>query len=109
MHELKRAEFHILFALAAEPSMHGLAIADAIDAVTGGQLLIGPGTLYRTLHELVRAGSITEVDGPQEARGRRRRFYALTPSGRAVLRRDAARLGAIVELAEARDLLPGDA
>ncbi len=108
MHELKRAQFHVLFALSKRP-LHGLAIADEVDALTDGQLLIGPGTLYRTLEELAGAGHIEEVKGPEEKRGRRRRFYQLTRSGLSVLRRDTARLEEIVLVAKERDLLTGGA
>ena len=107
MHELKRAEFHVLFALSGR-QLHGLAIADEVDAVTDGQLMLGPGTLYRTLQELSRAGLIEEDEGPPEERGGRRRFYQITKNGLAVLRRDAARLEGIVTLARSRDLLAGD-
>ena len=108
MHELKRAEFHVLLALSKRP-LHGLAIADEVDSVTDGKLLLGPGTLYRSLQELSRAGRIDEVDGPESERGRRRRFYQLTKTGLSALRRDTARLESIVAVARTRDLLAGDA
>ncbi len=108
MHELKKAEFHTLFAL-SKRVLHGLAIAEEVDAVTDGKLLLGPGTLYRTLQELVRTAHIEEVDGPEEERGNRKRFYQLTPQGLTVLRRELARLEDIVAIANTRDVLAGDA
>lgn len=108
MHELKKAEFHILFAL-SKRALHGLAIAEEVDAVTDGKLLLGPGTLYRTLQELVRTDHIEEVDGPEQERGSRRRFYQLTPEGLTVLRRELDRLEDIVAIASTRNVITGDA
>ena len=104
MHELKRPEFHVLFAL-SNRVLHGLAISEDVDRVTDGQVLLGPGTLYRTLQELLRTGHIEEVAGPVEQRGKRRRFYQLTPEGLTVLKREAARLQTLVSLARDRKIL----
>lgn len=46
---------------------------------------LGPGTLYPTLHGLERAGYLTSER--RTVRGRVRKYYTLTPAGRAALDR----------------------
>ena len=43
--------FHILLALSEGP-LHGLGIADRVEAATEGAVDLGPGTLYRSLKEM---------------------------------------------------------
>ena len=59
----------------------------------------------RELGELVRTGHIEEVAGPVEQRGKRRRFYRLTPEGLTVLKRETARPETLVSLARDRKIL----
>lgn len=103
---LKPAAFHMLLALAAEPR-HGLGIADDVEAMTAGSVQLGPATLYRTIKELAAADLIREVrrrDGDP-----RRRYYALTDSGRLALQADAARYDRLSRLARQRGVLPAQA
>jgi DNA-binding PadR family transcriptional regulator len=102
---LTRAELHILLALAGE-DRHGLGVAAEIERATDGELEIGPGTLYRTLKQLVEEGWIREVEAPRGEEDPRRRFYRITPSGRACATAEAERLERLVRLARDRRLLP---
>ncbi|HUG38871.1 MAG TPA: helix-turn-helix transcriptional regulator [Longimicrobiales bacterium] len=102
---LTPAAFHILLALTAR-DLHGLGIADWVEEATGGAVELGPGTLYRSLKELLDAGLVRQAAAPDAEADPRRKYYGITPSGRAAVSRDAARLQRLVELARERDLLP---
>lgn len=84
--------FLILCAL-GEPN-HGYAIMKQIDHMTRGEYPMGPATLYSTTKQLLKAQLIEEVASADP----RRRTYAMTDTGRAVLRKEAmsyTRLGRI--------------
>jgi DNA-binding PadR family transcriptional regulator len=49
---------------------------------------------------------LIESPGERQEEGERRRYYALTPFGRAVLRAEAERLRDLVSAAEASRVLP---
>ena len=73
---MKPAEFHILLVLAGK-DLHGLGIAQAIDEATDGVIRLGPGTLYRTLKQLVATALIEEVSAPDGEEDPRRRHEML--------------------------------
>lgn len=80
---LTSAHFHILLVL-AEGERHGYRIMQEVERRTGGATELGPGTLYRSIKQLLARALIREVEaGPGgEASGDRRRTYALTREGR---------------------------
>lgn len=91
--------FHILTSLAAGP-MHGYAIRQEVEGRTEGAVRLWPATLYGTLAELSTSGLIEETESPGGAEDDpRRRYYALTGRGRAVLGAEAARLEELARLA----------
>lgn len=97
--------FHILLAL-ADGERHGYAIAQEAERVSGGRVRMGPGTLYGSIQRVVDAGFIRETfPRTASAENERRRYYALTALGRRVLEAEAARLSALVALAEARGVV----
>jgi DNA-binding PadR family transcriptional regulator len=100
---LRPAVFHILLALSAG-DRHGLGIADEIEEASGGTMQLGPGTLYRSLAEMVDAGLIRSVKGHAES-DPRRKPYRITPAGRAALSAEASRLARLVGAARARKVL----
>ena len=73
----------ILRTLELQP-LHGVGVADRIEQVTSGVFVVGPGSLFPALHRLAEKGWIAGEWGLLE-NGRRAKFYALTPSGRAQL------------------------
>src|SRR5579862_4960349 len=77
----------ILKALEHEPS-HGYRIAQEIKERSQGVLDFKEGTLYPALHKLENEGMIESYDGIEK--GRPRRYYRITKSGRAMLTRDRA-------------------
>lgn len=73
----------ILRTLAWEP-MHGWAIANRIEQVSGKILLVQQGSLYPALHRLEEQGWIGSEWGESENK-RKAKFYSLTTEGRARL------------------------
>lgn len=99
--------FHILLAL-ADGERHGYAIIQDVELRTEGELRLGAGTLYRSIHRMLEQGLIVESQR-RPARAvddERRRYYRLTPLGTAVARAEARRLAQLVRLARARGLAP---
>lgn len=72
----------IMAALDTGEPMHGYAVAEWIQGITGGALLLEEGTLYPALHRLKRQGLISSEWGVSE-NNRRARFYRLTAEGAA--------------------------
>jgi len=77
----------ILEALARQPS-HGYRIAQGIKERSQGVLDFKEGTLYPALHKLESEGLVESYEGMEK--GRPRRYYRITKSGRAVLSKDRA-------------------
>jgi DNA-binding PadR family transcriptional regulator len=102
---LTPAVFHILLAL-AEGERHGYAVMQEVEARTGGVVRMGPGTLYGSLKRMMASGLIQAAGPGNDADGERRRHYALTKLGRAVLQAEAERLETLVDAARARRVLP---
>jgi DNA-binding PadR family transcriptional regulator len=98
--------FHIMVALARDPK-HGYAVAREVEDLTGGRIVMGPGTLYGSLQRMVDAGLIEEVENPGDDGGHvdRRRYYRTTRLGRSALRAESERL--VRTLAVARERLGG--
>jgi DNA-binding PadR family transcriptional regulator len=76
---LKESAFHILSALAAEPT-HGYGIMKDVEQQSGGAVRLRPGTLYAVLAELVEDGLI-EIAAEEVVQSRLRRTYRLTAAG----------------------------
>src|SRR5687767_6516488 len=74
----------LVLAILAEEESYGYAILKRVRELSGGELEWTDGMLYPLLHRLRRLGYVTtEWRTPPE--GRRRRYYAITESGRAAL------------------------
>lgn len=69
----------LLLAVLEQAPRHGFAVIEALRDGSGGALDLPSGTIYPALHRLERAGLI-HSDWDVES-GRKRRVYALTPSG----------------------------
>lgn len=76
----------ILKAVSGGP-VHGYAVARWIEQATNDVLRIEEGTLYPALHRLETKEWISAEWGTS-GNNRRAKFYALTPKGRAQLRRE---------------------
>ncbi len=74
----------LVLAILAEDESYGYAILKRVRELSGGEMEWTDGMLYPLLHRLHRLGYVTtEWRSPPE--GRRRRYYAITPAGRAAL------------------------
>src|SRR6266498_4210423 len=62
-------------------ALHGWAISERIQQISGDVLQVNQGSLYPALHRLEHQGWIEAEWGLSEL-GRRARFYSLTASGR---------------------------
>jgi DNA-binding PadR family transcriptional regulator len=77
---------------------------------TEGGLEMGPGTLYRSIKQLLDRGLIIEVEAESEeasGSGGRRRSYSLTQTGKARTAEEARRLRELVRWAEDAMVLEG--
>ena len=74
----------VLKALEDRPN-HGYGVARWVRETTDGDIAIEEGALYTALHRLARAG-LLRAEWTRSDTGRRARVYALTASGRRVLR-----------------------
>lgn len=93
---LPSASLHLVLAL-LDGELHGYALMRRVAELSEGTVRMGPGTLYGTLNRLVTEGLIVETT---ERRARddkeRRRYYELSPNGRAVALGELHRLQALV-------------
>ena len=103
---LTPAVLHILLVL-ADGERHGYAIAQEVEAMSDGQVRMGPGTLYGSILRMTSADLVEEVTARRREDGdERRRYYRSTQFGKRVLARELARLDAVVNLARRKSLLP---
>ncbi len=107
---LPEATFHILMAV-ADDDRHGYAIIQDIATRTDGVLKLSPGTLYRSIQRMLEQGLIQETaERPApELDDERRRYYRITPFGRAAAQAEARRLTHLVKLARQSGFAPGRA
>lgn len=105
---LTPAVFHILLVL-ADGEMHGYGIMQQIGVMTNGAVNIGPGTLYRSIKQMIDQNLIVETDERVDAKlsDERRRYYRLTEFGQRVAQAEAERLATLVRIAQARRLIGG--
>ncbi len=104
---LPPAVFHILMAV-ADDDRHGYAIIQDVAERTDGAVKLSAGTLYRSIQRMLEDGLLAEVDerpDPEED-DERRRYYRITPFGRAVARAEAQRLTNLIKLARLSGFAP---
>ena len=90
---LTEALFYIL--LAARKPIHGYGIIQEVADMTGGQVVLGPGTLYGAINLLLERGWIVLYSA--EAGSRKKKEYLITPLGREVFAAELRRLRGMVE------------
>ena len=99
--------FQILLSLADGPR-HGYEIIQDVRERTDDEVRLTASTLYDALARLLDDQVIDELErapAGQPADGRRR-YYRLTPLGRAVASLEARRLERLIDMARAKRLLP---
>jgi DNA-binding PadR family transcriptional regulator len=97
---LSEPAFFVLTALVDGPR-HGYGIIGEVGELSGGRLELPVGTLYGVLDRLA-GHQLVELDREEAHHGRLRRYYRLTPAGRAQLEVETERLAANVQVASAR-------
>jgi DNA-binding PadR family transcriptional regulator len=104
---LTPAVLEILLAL-AEEDLHGYAIMREVERRTDGRTRLGPGTLYRSVGQLLERGWIREADErpDPELDDERRRYYRLTDLGRRAAMAEVERLEGLVRTARRKGLAP---
>ena len=85
---LTDAVFYILLAL-RRPN-HGYGVVQQVEQMTGGRLILGPGTLYGALNQLTEKGWIELYS--QQTTSRKKKEYVITPQGREVFAKEVERL-----------------
>ena len=102
---LRPLVFSILLLLKKE-KLHGYSIMKKVNDNAGKRVILGPGTLYRTLKEMRDSRLIEHAESPRSgANDERRSYYALTPLGRRVVRAEATRIGRLLQEAH---LMPSE-
>ena len=74
----------MVLAILAESDSYGYAILQRVRELSGGQLAWTDGMLYPVLHRLQRLGYI-KARWELAQSGRRRKYYGITPEGKAQL------------------------
>lgn len=90
---LSEATFYVLVAL--DEPLHGYAIMQKVEAISEGNVVIGPGTLYGVFSTLEKQGLIDKVREEE-----RRKIYALTEKGRQVLAEQVRRMAIMLRNGE---------
>lgn len=97
-------ELLVLRTLAAGAPMHGFGILDWIREATDETLIVEDGALYPALRRMEKRGWLESEWGVSE-KGRRARYYRLTPRGDGALAAESARweryVAAVAKLARA--------
>jgi DNA-binding PadR family transcriptional regulator len=100
MGAMQEPTFLILTALVSGP-LHGYGVIQEVSGLSGGDVVLRPGTLYGALDRLAEQGLIT-VDREEAVDGRLRRYYRLTDGGAGVLAAEVERLRRNASAAAAR-------
>jgi DNA-binding PadR family transcriptional regulator len=103
---LRSVDFLVLLML-GRGDRHGYGIMQDVLDHTEGRIELEAGSLYRTIRRLADEKLLEEAARRPADRSddERRRYYRLTPFGRRVVAAEAARLRALVRLAEDTRLL----
>ena len=88
---LTEATYYILLSLVTP--LHGYGIMQRVAEISSGRLTISAGTLYGALSTLMDRGWIAQLEVVADSR---RKEYAITDTGRAVLTAELSRLEELV-------------
>ena len=93
----------LLMALEARP-LHGYAMIKDVRGRSEGTVHLQTGALYRHLRRLLDDALIVEVDRPagEANEDERRRYYRVTPLGKAVIEAELARMARLVQASRVR-------
>ena len=86
-----REPTYFVMASLLDGPLHGYAIIQRAEQLSGGRVRLVTGTLYTALDRLTAEGHV-ELVSEEIVNGRARRSYGLTPSGSGALRAEATRI-----------------
>ena len=89
---LTETVYYILLAL-TEPT-HGYVLMQRVEELSDGQVRLAAGTLYGAIENLLRKGFITSMPSNDV----RRKVYAISKTGEAILRMDYERMAQIISV-----------
>ena len=96
---LSEATLFILLSLAPGPR-HGYAIMKDVQTLSDDRIVLSTGTLYGALKRLLEQRWIERVDDPEpNDTDRERKAYALTQTGRRILKAEVERLQKLIATA----------
>jgi DNA-binding PadR family transcriptional regulator len=86
---------------------HGYGMIQMVEEETAGGVKLDPANLYRALKRLIKVGLVQEAGRrpAPDAQDERRRYYAITETGRRVVAEEAMRQAELLEFARNHDLL----
>ena len=102
-------DYLVLFSL-TNGECHGYGIVKQIESMTGATVTMDPSNLYRSIKRLIDVGLVRETNRQTDSAAAgtgRRRLYAITDLGAAVVAAEAERLSRLTDAARARRLIPG--
>lgn len=100
---LTEALFYIL--LAVRTPNHGYGIIQNVNEMTGGRVILGPGTLYGAINSMLSKGWISLFSEDKESR--KKKEYLLTDIGKEVFKNEVKRLNELLENAKKMDEAKG--
>ncbi len=96
MRQLREPTYFVRASLLDGP-LHGYAIIQRAEHLSGGRVRLATGTLYTALDRLTAEG-LVELVSEEIVNGRARRSYGLTPAGSGALRAEATRMAEAARL-----------
>jgi len=93
---LTEAVFYIL--LAVRKPNHGYGIIQEVNEITGGRLVLGPGTLYGAINSLLSKNWIELYS--EDKTSRKKKEYVITEEGKEVFFREVKRLEELIKNAK---------
>lgn len=96
---LTEAFYYILLTL-RKPN-HGYGITQEVEALTGGRLILGAGTLYGALQAMLNKGWIRIYS--EDTESRKKKEYLITSLGREVFEAEKTRLEELLNHAKLMD------
>ena len=102
---LNPRDFLVLMSLTVGDK-HGYRIVREVEEQSGGVVKMDPSNLYRSIKRLMNKGLVKETEAKRSMRDKeQRRYYAITPLGRKVVKAEATRLDKLTAVAHPRRLI----